>query len=158
MVGFCPLFCLLWKQRPLIYQTFEKVEPKDANSLKRKESCIMCFYPLSLSLLPLSTDCWSRDGEVREMSAVRRGVSIKELARGQHRGALHCRRKREWEKERVGQKRKNGWYKVHTLFLFLCPVSFFTLYITAVIEDWHCVSLGHDIDKLLFYKSVQNLW
>lgn len=80
----------------------------------------------SLSPLPPSTGCWSRDGGIREMSAVRRGVSIKELDRGQHRGALVC------ERERVGQKRENGWYKVLILLSF-----FFTwLYITALFKDW----------------------
>lgn len=90
--------------------------------------------PVSLSPLPPSAGCWSRDGGIREMSAVRRGVSIKELDRGQHRGAPVC------VGERVGRKERTD--DIRYLYFYLFLLTFISLHclktdIMAHYRAWH---------------------
>ncbi len=143
MVCFCPLFCLLWKQKPLNLSDIWKVKPADANeephSWREKKVVGCVFYPFSLSLLSLSllaADHGMEGSERDECSQEGLLCKYKRVARGQHRGALQYRRKEVWEKE-WGRKERTVWYKVHTLILFFI----FTLYLfyslyQCMVEDW----------------------
>ncbi len=120
-----------------------------ATFIEEKRKLYAVFYPFSLSLCwPLITGWRDQRDECSQ-----EGCTYKRVGQGAAQGGtIPYRRKTEGVRERVGQKRENGWYKVHTFILF------FILYLYLFYSDWQCGPLGHAVDELLFDKSVQNLW